>query len=94
MIRNEIHDLNMMLPDYMRVRKIILLNKELDTDGELTKTGIARRKFLFEQYRDILDAMYADKPEAALTARLRGINDEIRTIKTRIRIISVPEGES
>ncbi len=93
LIRNEIRDLNMMLPDYMRVRKIILLNKELDTDGELTKTGIARRKFLFEQYRDILDAMYAGRSEAALIGRLRTAGDEIRTTKTMISIISLPEGE-
>jgi hypothetical protein len=59
----------------------------------LTKTGIARRKFLFEQYRDILDAMYTDRPEADLVGRVRAVNDDIRTIKTRIRIISVPEGE-
>ena len=93
LIRNEIRDLNLRLPDNLRVRKFIMINKELDTDEELTKTGIARRKFLFEQYRDILEAMYTDRPEAALIGRLRGINDEIRTIKTRIRIISVPEGE-
>jgi long-chain acyl-CoA synthetase len=93
LIRNKIHDLNVRLPDKLRVRKFILINKELDTDEELTKTGIARRKFLFEQYRDILEAMYTDRSEAALIGRLRGVNDEIRTIKTRIRIISVPEGE-
>ena len=92
LIKNEIHSLNLRLPDYMRVRKIVLINKQLDTDEELTKTGIARRKFLFEQYRDILDAMYADRSEAALIGRLRDHNDDIRTIKTRIRIISVPEG--
>jgi len=93
LIRKEIHELNMRLPDYMRVRKIILMNKELDTDEELTKTGIARRKFLFEQYRGILDAVYADRSEAALVGRLRAANDEIRTTKTMIRIISLSEGE-
>ena len=93
LIRNEIRDLNLMFPEYMRIRKIILINRELDTDEELTKTGIARRKFLFEQYRDILEAMYTDKTEATVIRRLRGINDDIRTIKTRIKIISVPEGD-
>jgi len=92
LIKNEIHGLNLRLPDYMHVRKIVLINKQLDTDEELTKTGIARRKFLFEQYRDILDAMYTDRSECVLIGRLRSSNDDIRTIKTSIRIISVHEG--
>ena len=92
LIKDEIHDLNLKLPDHMRIRRIILINKLLGADEEFTKTGMARRKFLFEQYRDILDAMYTDKESAALTGRLRDNNDDIRSIKTRIRIISVPEG--
>jgi long-chain acyl-CoA synthetase len=93
LIGKEIQGLNSRLPEKLRVRKFILINKELDTDEELTKTGIARRKFLFEQYRDVLNAMYADKQEAYMIGRLRDVNDEIRTIKTRIKIITVPEGE-
>jgi long-chain acyl-CoA synthetase len=92
LIKDEITDLNIKLPNYMRIRRIILINKLLDGDEEFSKTGVARRKFLFEQYRDILDAMYSEKDTAALTGRLRDNNDDIRMIKTRIRIISVPEG--
>jgi len=92
LIAEEVRDLNRRLADYMRVRKFALINKELDTDEELTKTGVARRKFLFEQYMDILKAMYTDEPEASLPVRLRGPNDDIRTVNARIRIISVPEG--
>jgi long-chain acyl-CoA synthetase len=92
LIKDEIQALNIKLPDYMRIRRIILINKQLDGDEEFSKTGVARRKFLFEQYRDILDAMYSEKDTAALTGRLRDNNDDIRMIKTRIRIISVPEG--
>jgi len=92
LIINEVRDLNLRLADYMRVRKIALINKELETDEELTKTGVARRRFIFEQYMDILKAMYTDEPEASLSVRLRGVSDDIRTINTRIRIISVPEG--
>lgn len=88
LIKDKINNLNLNLPQFMRIRKFVLLNKQLDTDEELTKTGVARRKFLFEQYRDILDAMYTDRSEATLIGRLRDINDDIRTIKTRIRIIS------
>ncbi|MBN1626207.1 MAG: AMP-binding protein, partial [Deltaproteobacteria bacterium] len=92
LIKNKVRDLNQRLADYMRIRKFALINKELDTDEELTKTGVARRKFIFEQYMDILKAMYTNEPVASLPVRLKGPNDDIRTINARIRIITVDEG--
>jgi long-chain acyl-CoA synthetase len=92
LIRDEIHAFNSGLPAYMRTRKIMLINRMLESKEEFTKSGMARRKLLFEQYRDILDAMYAEKDSAALTGRVRDDNDDIRMIKAEIRIITVPEG--
>jgi long-chain acyl-CoA synthetase len=93
LIKDEIHELNFRLPDHMRIRRIILINKLLESDEEFTKAGMARRKFLFEQYRDILDAMYSDRESTALKGRMRDNNDDIRMIKTRVKIISVSEGD-
>jgi long-chain acyl-CoA synthetase len=92
LIRDEIHAINSGLPAYMRTRKIILINRLLESKEEFTKSGMARRKLLFEQYRDVLDAMYLEKDSAALTGRVRDDNDDIRTVKAEIRIITVPEG--
>jgi long-chain acyl-CoA synthetase len=90
LIKNEIYDLNLKLPEQMRIRKVIPIHKPLNMDGEFTKTGTARRKFLFEQSREILEAVYNDKESAMLRSRLRDSHDEIRIINTAIRIISVP----
>jgi long-chain acyl-CoA synthetase len=91
LIRDEIYNFNSVLPAYMRIRKIILINRMLESHEEFTRSGMARRKFLFEQYRNLLDVMYSEKDAAAMTGRVRDDNDDIRTVKAEIRIITVPE---
>ena len=62
LISGEVREVNGQLPRPMRLHKIILLYKLLDADDEeLTRTGKVRRKFVFEQYRELIDAMYSDR---------------------------------
>ncbi|MBW1800298.1 MAG: AMP-binding protein, partial [Deltaproteobacteria bacterium] len=64
LIREEVREVNKQLPKPMQLIKIILLYKLLDADDEeLTRTGKVRRKFVFESYKDLIDAMYAGKSE-------------------------------
>ena len=45
--------------DHFRIRRFAVLYKLLDVDdGELTKTGKIRRKFILEKYKDLYDALY------------------------------------
>jgi long-chain acyl-CoA synthetase len=45
--------------DHFRIKRFAVLYKLLDTDdGELTKTGKIRRKFVLEKYKDLYDALY------------------------------------
>jgi long-chain acyl-CoA synthetase len=44
---------------HFRVKRFAVLYKLLDVDdGELTKTGKIRRKFILEKYKDLYDALY------------------------------------
>ena len=44
---------------HFRIRRFAILYKLLDVDdGELTKTGKIRRKFVLEKYADLYDALY------------------------------------
>ena len=64
MIREEIRLVNTQLPKPMRLEKIILLYKLLDADDqELTRTGKVRRKYVHQQYIDLIEAMYSDQTE-------------------------------
>ncbi len=50
-------------PRPQRIRKFVLLYKELDADdGELTRTRKVRRSVINEKYADIIDAIYSDTP--------------------------------
>jgi long-chain acyl-CoA synthetase len=90
MIRGEVAGVNIQLPKPMQLVKIILLYKLLDADDEeLTRTGKVRRKFVFDQYRDLIDAMYSDKTELAVTGQVRYRDGQLGTIETTVRILSV-----
>jgi long-chain acyl-CoA synthetase len=49
------------VPESVRVRRFVLLHKQLDADDEeLTRTRKVRRGTINERYGDIIDALYAD----------------------------------
>lgn len=90
LIREEVREVNTQLPQPMHLKKIILLYKLLDADDEeLTRTGKVRRKFVFEQYRDLIDAMYTDKDTLPVKGQVRYRDGTIGTIETTVRILTV-----
>jgi len=90
MIRGEVREVNTQLPQPMQLHKIILLYKLLDADDEeLTRTGKVRRKFVFKQYKNLIDAMYGDKTELAVAGQVRYRDGHVGTIETTVRIVKV-----
>ena len=90
LIRGEVAEVNNQLPDPMKLIKIILLYKLLDADDEeLTRTGKVRRKFVFEQYKDLIDAMYSEKTELPIKGEVRYRDGTVGTIETTVRILTV-----
>lgn len=90
MIRGEVREVNTQLPKPMQLIKIILLYKLLDADDEeLTRTGKVRRKFVFEQYKNLIDAMYSDKTELPVTGQVRYRDGHVGTIETTVTILTV-----
>ncbi len=63
LIAGEVERVNDGLPDAQRIRRFVLLHKELDPDdGEVTRTRKVRRGVIDERYRLIIDAIYAGLP--------------------------------
>jgi long-chain acyl-CoA synthetase len=90
MIRGEVAQVNTQLPKPMRLVKIILLYKLLDADDEeLTRTGKVRRMFVFDQYKNLIDAMYAGKTELPVKGTVRYRDGRVGTIETTVKILSV-----
>jgi long-chain acyl-CoA synthetase len=61
LLRREVEIVNASLPEGQKIRKFVLLYKELDADdGELTRTRKVRRGVIGEKYGPIIDALYSD----------------------------------
>ena len=61
LIQAEIEKVNASLPQAHRVKRFLLLYKELDADdGELTRTRKVRRGVINEKYEEIIDVIYSD----------------------------------
>jgi len=90
LVKQDIDRINSTLPLGSRVRKYVNLHKEFDPDeGELTRTRKLRRTFLEERYRELIDAIYGDKTEVPIEARVRYRDGRMGTIKTTLSIKSV-----
>jgi long-chain acyl-CoA synthetase len=90
LIQGEVQRMNSQLPPPMKLRKFLLLYKLLDADDEeLTRTGKVRRKFVYEQYRKLFEAMYTTKKELKVKGRVRYREGEVSTIETTVRFLSL-----
>jgi long-chain acyl-CoA synthetase len=93
LVKQDIDRINSTLPLGCRVKKYACLPKEFDPDeGELTRTRKLRRTSLEERYRKLIDAIYENKAEAPMEARVRYRDGRIGMIKTTLSIKSV-EGD-
>jgi long-chain acyl-CoA synthetase len=71
----------------MRVRKFVLLYKELDADdGELTRTRKVRRSFIEEKYGEIARALYEDTESVHIKALIKLQDGRERTVETDMRL--------
>jgi long-chain acyl-CoA synthetase len=60
------------LSEATRIRKYVLLHKELDPDDEeMTRTRKVRRRYIAEKYADILEAFYDERPEVKVKTLIR-----------------------
>jgi long-chain acyl-CoA synthetase len=90
LVKMEIDRINQTLPLGARVKKYVNLHKEFDPEeGELTRTNKLRRRFLEDRYCDLIDAVYRDKTEVAIEARIRYQDGRIGTKKTTLMIKTV-----
>ncbi len=90
LILAEVRLVNTQLPKPMRLKKIILLYKLLDADDEeLTRTGKVRRKFVYEQYIKLIEAMYGGEKELEVTGKVKYRDGHVGTITTKVKILTV-----
>jgi long-chain acyl-CoA synthetase len=90
LIQKEVEKVNKGLPENARIKRFVLLYKELDPDDdELTRTRKVRRHFVEEKYKEIIEAMYEGKSEIKLEAVIKFQDGKTSTIRTVMKITDV-----
>ncbi|MDY7039185.1 MAG: AMP-binding protein, partial [Thermodesulfobacteriota bacterium] len=87
LIRNELKKINKLLGDQVKVKKFVNLTKELDPDeAELTRTRKLKRNVLEETYKNLINEIYADKPEYASIVPVKYRDGRVRNVEKKIII--------
>jgi long-chain acyl-CoA synthetase len=95
MIRREVETVNKTLPDAQRIRKFLLLYKELDADdGELTRTRKVRRSVIAEKYGTIIDAIYADQPSIDVDTTIAFQDGTKQRIRTVLKVVDLAQADA
>lgn len=87
LLRGEVEGVNATLPAQQRIRKFLLLYKELDADdGELTRTKKVRRGVIAEKYGDIIDRLYSGASHVDVDTVIHFQDGSKQRIVTRLAI--------
>lgn len=72
LVAEEVARANTDLPEAIRVRRFVLLHKQLDPDDdEITRTRKVRRGVIAQRYGDVIAALDQDEPEVKIHATVR-----------------------
>jgi len=87
LVRAHVEQANADLPPAARIRRFLLLHKELDADdAELTRTRKVRRRFVAERYSEIITALNGDDDFLDVETTITYQDGRTTTIKTRLKI--------
>ena len=90
LIREEIEKCNATLPDAAKIRRFLLLTKDLEADdAEMTRTRKVRRRFVAERYVTVIDAFYSGRDEVELATTITYEDGRQAIIQSRVRIEDV-----
>jgi long-chain acyl-CoA synthetase len=90
LVRDEIAAINAKLPEAQRIRKFLLLYKELDADdGELTRTRKVRRGVINEKYADLIAAIYGTTETVPVDTVIAFQDGTSQRIRTTLRVVDL-----
>jgi long-chain acyl-CoA synthetase len=81
---------NATLPAATRIRRFLVLTKDLDPDdAEITRTRKLRRRHIAEKYAALVEAFYAGRDEVEVAATVTYEDGRQATIQSRVRVETV-----
>jgi long-chain acyl-CoA synthetase len=93
LIREEVRKCNATLPEATKVRRFLLLTKDLDADdAEITRTRKVRRRHVAEKYAAVIGAFYSGKDEVELQTTITYEDGRQASLQSRVRVEDVEAG--
>jgi long-chain acyl-CoA synthetase len=93
LVQKEIDSVNKTLPPAARIRKFVLLYKELDADDEeLTRTRKVRRTFVEERYQSIIAALYGEADRISVDTTIRFQDGKTARIRADLAVRELRAG--
>jgi long-chain acyl-CoA synthetase len=90
LVRKQVEAANSDLPSAARIRRFLLLHKELDADdAELTRTRKVRRAFVAQRYDDIISTLYSQSDHMDVETTITYQDGRTALLRTRLRIESM-----
>ena len=75
-----------------RIRKFLILHKELDPDDEeITRTRKVRRGYIAQKYAPLIDALYGDRERVQVDAKVTYEDGRTGTIRADVKILAVED---
>lgn len=93
LIHQEVEQVNDSLPEAQRIRKFLLLYKQLDADdGELTRTRKVRRGVIKEKYAEIIDAVYSGQEQVHIDTVITFQDGNKSRVQTDVKVVDLNPG--
>jgi long-chain acyl-CoA synthetase len=90
LVREEIRKCNATLPESTRIRRFLLLTKDLDADdAEMTRTRKVRRRYVAEKYAPVIEAFYGGGEEVELQTTVTYEDGRQASLQSRVRVEDV-----
>jgi long-chain acyl-CoA synthetase len=87
LIKSDVEKVNQELPEVVRIKRFVILHKELDADDqELTRTRKVRRAFVEKKYIDLLNALYGEIDEISVEAKVKYRDGREEVISTAVKV--------
>ncbi len=87
LIRKDVERVNKQLPEAARIKRFLILHKELDADDqELTRTKKVRRRFIEQKYNELVRAMYENRDNVEVQARVKYRDGREAVIKAFVKV--------
>ncbi len=87
LIKKDVERVNKQLPEAARIKRFLILHKELDADDqELTRTKKVRRRFIEQKYIDLVNALYQGEDKVEVQAKVKYRDGREAIIKAFVKV--------